>query len=77
MMNRRVFSMAALGIGAAARSAFGQAPSWGQFKPQPGSLKEKMHKGEAIRSASAPIESTRGELEQIGSLRPGAFSSIG
>ena len=64
-MNRRVFSMAALGIGAAAWPAFSQVPSWDQFKPQPGSLKEKMHKGEAIRSVSAPVESTRGELEQI------------
>ena len=64
-MNRRQFSMAALGIGAAARSAFSQAPSWSQFKPRPGSLKEKMHKGEAIRTVSAPVESTRGQLEQI------------
>ena len=65
MMNRRVFSMAALGAGAGARSAFSQAPSWSQFKPRSGSLKEKMHKGEAIRTASAPVESTRGQLEQI------------
>ena len=64
-MNRRVFNVAALGVAAAARSAFSQAPSWSQFKPRPGSLKEKMHKGEAIRSATAPVESTRGELEQI------------
>lgn len=64
-MNRRVFSMAALGIGAVAQSAFPQAPSWSAFKPQPGSLKEKMHKGEAIRTVSAPVESTRGQLEEI------------
>ena len=64
-MKRRVFSMAALGIGAAAQSALSQAPSWGQFKPRPGSLKEKMHKGEPIRTASAPVESTRSQLEQI------------
>ena len=46
MMPRRVFGKMALGAGAAAHSAFGQAPAWSQFKPQPGSLKEKMHKGE-------------------------------
>ncbi len=65
-MNRRFFNMmAALGIGAAAPSAFSQAPSRSLGKPLPGSLKEKMHKGEPIRTASAPVESTRGELEQI------------
>lgn len=64
-MNRRIFSMAALGIGAAARSAFTQAPNWSQFKPLPGSLKEKMHKGEPIRRVTAPVDSTRGRLEQI------------
>jgi len=64
-MNRRVFGAAALGIGAAARSAFSQSPSWNQFKPRPGSLKEKMHKGEPIRRATAPVESTRSQLEEI------------
>ena len=64
-MTRRVFGMAALGIGTAARSAFSQAPSWSQFKPLSGSLKEKMHKGESIRTVSAPVESTRDQLEQI------------
>lgn len=64
-MNRRVFSMTALGLGAAAHAARSQAPSFGQFKPQPGSLKEKMHKGEAIRTVSAPVDSTRGQLEEI------------
>ena len=64
-MNRRVFSMAALGFGAAAQSALSQAPSLGQFKPQPGSLKEKMHQGEAIRTVTAPVDSTRSQLEDI------------
>ena len=64
-MNRRAFSMAALGVGAAVRSAFSQAPSRGQFKPLAGSLKEKMHNGEAIRTVAAPVESSRGQLEQI------------
>ena len=64
-MNRRVFSMAALGIGAAAQSAFSQAASWSQFKPQPGSLKEKMHKGEPIRTASVPVDSNPSQLEAI------------
>ena len=57
--------MAALGIGPATQSAFSQAPSWSQFKPRPGSLKEKMHKGEPIRTVTAPVESTRSELEEI------------
>ena len=64
-MTRRVFSTAALGVGAAAQSTLGQAPSLSQFKPRPGSLKEKMHKGEAIRSVTAPVDSTRSQLEEI------------
>jgi len=65
MMNRRVFSMAALGAAAASPSAFSQAPTWSQFKPYPGSLKERMHAGKPIRSAAAPVDSTRGQLEAI------------
>lgn len=65
MMDRRIFGMAALGMGAAARSGFGQAPSWSDFKPLPGSLKEKMHKGAAIRSAAAPAGLTRSELQEL------------
>lgn len=65
MINRRVFSMAALGVAAGGRSAFSQAPSWSQFKPHPGSLKEKMHTGKLIRTASAPVDSTRSQLEEI------------
>ena len=65
MTNRRVFSTAALGVAAAARSAFGQAPTWSQFKPHPGSLKEKMHTGKLIRMASAPVDSTRSQLQAI------------
>lgn len=65
-MNRRIFNMmAALGIGAAAPSAFSQTPSRSQIKPLPGSLKEKMHMGEPIRTATVPVESTREELERI------------
>lgn len=64
-MNRRAFNMAALGLGVVAHSAFSQDPSWSQFKPLLGSLKEKMHKGEPIRTVSAPVESTRSQLEQI------------
>ncbi len=64
-MNRRVFSRVALGAGAAGHAAWSQAPSWGQFQPQPGSLKEKMHKGEPIRTVAAPIESTRSQLQEI------------
>lgn len=64
-MNRRVFGMTVLGVAAAVRSAFGQAPSWSQFKPHAGSLKEKMHSGQPIRSASVPVESTRSQLQEI------------
>jgi 2-keto-3-deoxy-L-rhamnonate aldolase RhmA len=64
-MNRRVFSMATLGAAAAAHTAFSQGPSAGSSKPQPGSLKEKMHKGEAIRTVTAPADLTRGQLEEV------------
>lgn len=64
-MNRRAFNIAALGLGVMARSAFSQDPGWSQFKPLAGSLKEKMHKGEPIRTVSAVVESTRDELEQV------------
>jgi len=64
-MNRRVFSLAGFGVTAAARSVFGQAPNWGQFKPYPGSLKEKMHTGKPVRTASAAPDSTRSQLEEI------------
>lgn len=64
-MNRRAFTLTALGTVAAARSGFGQAPAWSQFKPLPGSLKQKMHKGDAVRSLTAPVDSSRGELEAI------------
>jgi 2-keto-3-deoxy-L-rhamnonate aldolase RhmA len=65
MISRRVFSVAALGAAAAARSAFGQAPAWSQFKPHPGSLKEKMRAGKPIRTAAAPADLTRDQLQQI------------
>jgi 4-hydroxy-2-oxoheptanedioate aldolase len=64
-MTRRDLGRAALAFGAAAASGYTQVPSWSQFKPQPGSLKEKMHKGEQIRTAAAPVESTRAQLEEI------------
>ncbi len=66
MMNRRVFSMAALGAAASARPALGQAPTWSHFKPYPGSVKERIHTGKPpVRMASAPVESTRSQLEAI------------
>ena len=64
-MDRRSFSRMALAAGAAAGSATAQAPTKAQFKPQPGSLKEKMHKGELVRTVAAPVESTRSQLEEI------------
>jgi 2-keto-3-deoxy-L-rhamnonate aldolase RhmA len=64
-MDRRAFGITVLGVAAAARSALAQAPTSSQFKPAPGSLKEKMHRGQQIHMASAPIESTRGQLEAI------------
>jgi 4-hydroxy-2-oxoheptanedioate aldolase len=64
MITRRAFGAAALGA-ATARSAFSQAPSWSQFKPLPGSLKERMHTGKPIRSASAPVDSTRSQLQEL------------
>jgi 4-hydroxy-2-oxoheptanedioate aldolase len=63
-MNRRVFC-AAMGARAAAHAAFAQAPGWSQFRPQPGSLKEKMHKGQPVRTAAAAVDSTRSQLEDI------------
>jgi 2-keto-3-deoxy-L-rhamnonate aldolase RhmA len=64
-MNRRAFGMTALGLAAFARSAFAQAPSWSQFKPAAGSLKEKMHTGKPIKSAAAPVDATRSQLQEI------------
>jgi 2-keto-3-deoxy-L-rhamnonate aldolase RhmA len=64
-MNRRSFGMTALGIVAAARILPAQAPRVTQVKPQPGSLKEKMHRGQQIKMAAAPVDSTRGQLEAI------------
>ena len=64
-MTRRAVGRAALAFGAVAASGYTQVPSWNQFKPQPGSLKEKMHKGEQIRTIAAPAESTRSQLEEI------------
>ena len=64
-MSRRVFSMAALGIGAATQSAFSQAPRWSQFKPLSGSLKEKMHKGELVRTVPAPSLTTHTEVHGV------------
>ena len=64
-MDRRAFGMTALGIVASARALPAQAPVWTQFKPQPGSLKEKMHRGQQIKMAAAPVDSTRSQLEAI------------
>jgi 2-keto-3-deoxy-L-rhamnonate aldolase RhmA len=66
IMNRRVFGMTALGLAAASRSALAQAPSWSQFTPAPGSLKAKMHSGQAIRSASVTVDATREQLQALG-----------
>jgi 2-keto-3-deoxy-L-rhamnonate aldolase RhmA len=63
-MNRRVFGITALGA-AAANAVFGQAPSAGPSKPQAGSLKHKMHHGEAIRTVTAAVDSTRRQLEEL------------
>ena len=71
-MNRRAFGMTVLGVAAATRSARAQAPSWSRFTPSPGSLKERMHSGQEIRSAAAPVESTRSELQEIIEQRGGA-----
>ena len=59
-MNRRLFTMT-LGAGALSGAPALAAP----VKPQPGSLKEKLHKGESLRIAAAPVSSNRGELEAI------------
>lgn len=65
-MNRRLFGMSILGMAASARAAFAQAPpSWSQFKPAPGSLKEKMHTGQQIRSAAATLETTRAQMQEM------------
>src|SRR5262245_37562694 len=64
-MNRRVFGAVAIGAGAAAPTAFCQAPSWSQFRPQPGSLKERMHKGQPIQTAAASIDFTRSQMEEV------------
>lgn len=65
-MNRRVFGMSILGMAAAARSAFAQAPpSWSRFRPAPGSVKEKMHTGQPVRTAAATVDATRAQLQEI------------
>ena len=65
-MNRRVFGMSVLGMAAMARQTFAQAPpSWSQFKPAPGSLKEKMHTGQRVRSAAATLDMTRAQMQEI------------
>jgi 2-keto-3-deoxy-L-rhamnonate aldolase RhmA len=69
-MNRRAFGMTVLGAAAAlrwpaSRAAFAQAPGWNQFKPLPGSLKHKMHSGQSVRTAAAPVDATRSQLQEI------------
>src|SRR5688572_8463862 len=64
-MNRRAFGMSVFGIAAAARAAYAQAPSWNEFKPAPGSLKEKIHTAKPIKSAAAPVDATRTQLQEI------------
>jgi 2-keto-3-deoxy-L-rhamnonate aldolase RhmA len=65
-MNRRMFGMTAVGLAAAARSAYAQTPpSWSQFKPLAGSLKERMHSGKPVRTSAAPVDATRAQLQEI------------
>ena len=64
-MNRRAFGLSVLGMAAAARATFAQVPSWSRFKPLPGSLKEKMHTGQQVRSAAAPVDATKSQLQDI------------
>jgi 4-hydroxy-2-oxoheptanedioate aldolase len=64
MISRRAFGLAALGAAAAARPAFSQAPTWSQFKPQPGSVKEKMRAGNA-RVVAATFDATRSQLQDL------------
>ena len=64
-MNRRAFGLAVLGAAAAARAAFAQAPSWAQFKGNPGSLKEKMHSGQRVRIAGTTADATRSQLQEL------------
>ena len=74
-MNRRAFGMAVVGLAAAARQASAQAPavpSWGQFKPAAGSLKEKMHTGQPIRSVGATVDATRAQLQEMSKKVGGA-----
>ena len=47
-------------------------PSWGQFKPAAGSLKEKMHTGQPIRSAAATVDATRAQLQEMSKKVGGA-----
>ena len=65
-MNRRAFGMTLVGMAAAARAASAQTPpSWARFKPHPGSLKEKMHSGQRVRSAGVTVDATRAQLQEI------------
>jgi 2-keto-3-deoxy-L-rhamnonate aldolase RhmA len=70
-----MFGMTVVGLTAAARAAFAQAPhipSWGAFKPAPGSLKEKMHTGQPIRSAAATVDATAAQLKEMSKKVGGA-----
>ena len=64
-MNRRVFGMTVLGAAAAARAAFAQAPSWSQFKPLPGSIKEKYHSGQKVQIVGTTFDATRAQLQEL------------
>jgi 2-keto-3-deoxy-L-rhamnonate aldolase RhmA len=67
--------MTVVGLTAAARATFAQAPhipSWGAFKPAPGSLKEKMHTGQPIRSAAATVDATAAQLKEMSKKAGGA-----
>ena len=80
-MYRREFGMTVLGLAAASRVVQGQSPivqgvapaipSWSQYRPQPGSVKAKMHSGQQVIQASAPIDATRAQMEEIIKQRGG------
>lgn len=74
-MNRRAFGMTVVGLAAAARAASAQAPqmpSWAPFKPAAGSLKEKMHTRQRIRSAATTVDATRAQLQELSKKAEGA-----
>jgi 2-keto-3-deoxy-L-rhamnonate aldolase RhmA len=62
MMNRRDFTMSALGVAAAAAVS---NPNRVRAAVQPGSLKQRVHAGEPLRIERATTDLSRSELEKI------------